>query len=198
MARRAIPTIDLETKYRTAFVRAINETSPLACALIATAFIENALMTLLTNFFVDRSSSTVDNMFKPAGLLGDLSKSASLAYCLGFINKTMYENARAIGDIRNFFAHSHDFIDFDHPDLKEPLKRLTLPHAKVALWSKGGEDFWKTVDSIPRIMFTKVTMSMFSWIMFAALTAKHREPPGLDEVWPPKKNPKTPPNHPPS
>jgi DNA-binding MltR family transcriptional regulator len=176
MARKAIERGELEKKYREHFQKAINGQSPLACVLISTAFIENALMALLAGFFVE--CETAKRMFKGGGSLGDLSKCADMAYCLGFINKVMLENIKQVGEVRNVFAHSAGFIDFDHPSLKEALSKLTFP--KI---SGDGPSMEQIAGNNLRDKFSMILVSLYSWILFALIGVKRQEKCDLDNVW---------------
>jgi DNA-binding MltR family transcriptional regulator len=185
MARRAIPIEELRAKEHTHFIKAVNEGGPFVCALVATAFLENMLMTLLTNFFVDRPSSTADGMFKPGGVLGDLTKTAGLAYCLGFINKPMLNNIEKIANIRNTFAHSHEIIDFDHPKLEEPLSALTFPVLTQQI-PPGEENPFEAIAPVGRRKFSLIALQLYTWISFAAQTVEHQKNTAPDQIWPDK------------
>src|SRR5437899_1461245 len=114
VARKALPLEKLDLSSPD-FVKAINSASPLSCALVATALIEKALVTLLSNSFVKCGSA--ESILSEKGALGDLFKCATAARCLGLVSAGMLKNLEKIAHIRNVFAHSHEFIDFDHKDV---------------------------------------------------------------------------------
>jgi len=49
---------------------------------------------------------------------------AALAYCLGLVFKTTYNNLRHLAEIRNLFAHSHKPIDFENREVQENCAEL--------------------------------------------------------------------------
>ncbi len=112
------------------WAEAVVNGTPLACALIATSLLENALMTLLVGFF--EKGSTTEGLFKNSGILCDLSRCTQMAYCIGLIPKQVKANLETVADIRNIFAHSTKLIDFDNADIASLCGDLALP--------KGVED----------------------------------------------------------
>jgi hypothetical protein len=93
--------------------------SALSCALVAGAYIENALGSLLVAALIDGATSH-NLLNNPKDILSTYSSRADLCYCMGLIPKEVYNNARTIGTIRNRFAHSHVALDF----LDEEVVRL--------------------------------------------------------------------------
>ena len=59
---------------------------------------------LLTNFLVD-DEKEVGRLLDYDQPLGTYSNRVRVAYCLGLINKTVREDLRLVGKIRNRFAH---------------------------------------------------------------------------------------------
>jgi len=104
-------------------LEALNGVAEPHCAIIAGAFVENALMTLLANFLIE-GSKIVEKMLKEDGALGTFSSCNDLAYCIGLISKSTYQNAGCIGSIRNAFAHSHVAIGFDDPNVVKLCREL--------------------------------------------------------------------------
>lgn len=102
----------------------INHEHPLPCVLISTAYIEQCLATLLHSVFI--KGSTSDDLFDhEKGVLKDISSRAKLAYSLGMIPKTLFQNLRKIGEIRNRFAHSHLTVDFSDPEIDKLCRELS-------------------------------------------------------------------------
>ena len=128
MARKAVHIVDAAKSldlFFGDFGKAVVEGSPMACALIATSVVENSLMTLLTTFFVE--GSTTEKMFGSRGLLGDFFKCTQIAYCIGLIPKRVKQNLKKIAEIRNAFAHSRTLIDFQDANIVSLCSELTLP-----------------------------------------------------------------------
>jgi hypothetical protein len=92
-----------------------------------------------------------------------------MAYCLGLIPTGLYQNLVSLGTIRNLFAHSHEFIDFNTPAIVEECNKLTLPQAEQVI---GGIIEPET----PRERFMMTTLAAYSIIHLNALSTTHREP----------------------
>ena len=167
MARKAIPAGKLleDSKH---FVEALILEGPLACALIGGAAVENALMTLLSNFFVEGS----ENVFDIGGCLESASKCAAVAYCLGFISKEGRENLKLIARIRNKFAHSHVPIDFDDTEVVESCSKLKPEKG----WTATD---WKS--QFPRVKFSFTAAALFSFLMRTADGVTRR--PKCEDHW---------------
>src|SRR5262245_53742703 len=115
--------------------KAMNDESPLPCALIGGAFLEKAITSLLSKFFVN--CETAKTILGDHGFLGEFSRCAHLAYCLGLISKGALTNLKTIGKIRNLFAHSHKPLDFEDAEIKNLCANLLL--AKVAQVVTAGD-----------------------------------------------------------
>jgi DNA-binding MltR family transcriptional regulator len=97
-------------------MKALGEGTPLACALIASANLENALGQLFRNLLiVDKVSDGL--LDDHSSVLGTFSAKSDMAYCLGLIDVITYKNLNFIRKIRNKFAHSHKAIDFDDREI---------------------------------------------------------------------------------
>jgi DNA-binding MltR family transcriptional regulator len=181
MARKAITAQELESKAVDHLYKAINEEKPLACVLIATAFIENALITLLTKFFaVKPTSGTVVNMLR-SGALSELSKCNDLAYCLGLINEAMLKNIKHIADIRNLFAHSHELttFDFNNPGVEKAIREMTF-------FKVGGTDT-KSIEEIAkgnlRSKFVLIALQLYNGIQMNTATIQPLEAKDWSQIW---------------
>ncbi|SRR6266568_3431727 len=104
--KRAIPEVETlsdESQYLCAI---LNNESDLACVLIATSYLNNALACLLKRYFIE--SNLVSKLLdSPRGAISTFATRADLAYCLGLIPKGLYQNLETVGKIRNVFAHSY-------------------------------------------------------------------------------------------
>jgi DNA-binding MltR family transcriptional regulator len=170
MARKIISPEQLSADSKVLY-EAINKEPPLGCVLIAAAFLEKALTSLLGKLFVE--CETAKNVLSENGFLGEFSRCADTAYCLGLISKGMLENLKRIGKIRNLFAHSHQFLDFDTEEVKELCESLTF----VTFNQSVGEvdDWFEQALKNPRNQFTVISGLMFSTLNIAALSTDHRQ-----------------------
>jgi DNA-binding MltR family transcriptional regulator len=141
---------------------AMNGQSPLACVLIGVSALEQAITTILGGFFI--SGSTSDGLLDPRGRL-DFSVRCKLAYSLGLIPKSSFQNLGKLGEIRNIFAHNHLHSDWSHPevvklcgDLRSPLDEPDVPSAIANLRTvleKPREKFIITVALLHGLLTTE-------------------------------------------
>src|SRR5438270_253669 len=101
--RRVIPLDELAGG---PLMESATEGTELACALIAGAYIENALGSLLAEVLIPGEVSE-RLLNDPLAILSTASGRADMCYCLGMIGETTYKNAKRVATIRNHFAHSH-------------------------------------------------------------------------------------------
>jgi mannitol operon repressor len=96
------------------FFEEIQNESPRATVIIASAFLDAQLRALLLNSFVD------DKKAREELLDSDLSTFNSrikAAYCMGLISKSMFHNPNVIRKIRNKFAHEMHGYTFGEPEI---------------------------------------------------------------------------------
>jgi DNA-binding MltR family transcriptional regulator len=86
--------------------------SPIACALIGSAYIDKLLGALLRQFFIDQKREVEEQLFNEGQLLENAGAQNKIAYFCGLIPKSLFESINRIQKIRNRFAHSHMAIDF--------------------------------------------------------------------------------------
>jgi len=125
-------------------MNALNKAEPLPCAVIRAAFVEYAFVRLLHNFLI-KNSSTADQIFNESKALGTFNACAEMAYCLGLVSETTFQNAVTIAFVRNQFAHRHDAPDFSDPVIEQLCKR-----AKAYKVRRRPEPIWGSVEQSPR------------------------------------------------
>jgi DNA-binding MltR family transcriptional regulator len=134
MAHERLSTDQLKEQVKMLY-EVLSGEPPLPCALIAGAYLDKAVITLLTSFFI--SGSTANEICdENKGVLRDSASRAKIAYVLGLIPKDAYQNLVVIARVRNMFAHSHAMIDFDDERIISLCDSLKLPEAPG-----GNEDF---------------------------------------------------------
>lgn len=181
------PVPDHERRaYLADYFQSVEGQTDLVCAIVAAAYLEGAVITLLHNYFV--KCSTKDSIFKTA--LGDFFKCCQMARCLGFLNAPMLTNLEAIGHIRNTLAHSRTIRSFDHEDIKPLCLALKLPKAIQEGLDEGSFDLGVNKDLIniatdPAVRFKKVARSLLESIALMADVAKEKSATqrGLDIHW---------------
>jgi hypothetical protein len=91
-----------------------------AAAIVGAAFLDTLLEQILISFFVE-DEKEISNLLKNDRPIGTYGSRTSLAYCLGLIGKTVRDDLRLVGKIRNKFAHNLH-ISFNH----EPIRSWCL------------------------------------------------------------------------
>ena len=171
MARMAQSPQEISAKGKLLY-EAMNQASPFPCVLVGAAHLEQAVMSLLKQFFIE--GSTADKLFQLGGTLGEYFGCCKLAYCVGLIPKALFTNLQTIGEIRNEFAHSPIALDFDVENITKLC--MTLSEATVQQ-SIGDEDgFWSNLfGEDPRSRFMTVTTSAWARIVLTALATEKRQ-----------------------
>ena len=121
MKRSIPPPEQLSAEIRQLF-DVLNDESDLACVVIAVAFLDTSLASLLAHKLADSSVST--KLLAPSGAIGSYSTRADLAYALGLVTKGHYQDLCSIGEIRNRFAHNHLQLSFQDPAVQESCEGL--------------------------------------------------------------------------
>ena len=98
------------------FRHTLNAETDRGVALMAAAFIEYQLESLLRTYFVDERS-VVNRLFEADGPLGTLSAKTDASYVLGLIPKETRRDIHLIRKIRNEFAHSSAPMTFETPGI---------------------------------------------------------------------------------
>jgi hypothetical protein len=75
-----------------------------AIAIVGAAFLDSTLEHILINFMADDEKET-KRLISLDGPMGTFSNRVSATYCLGLICKTVRDDLRTVGKIRNKFAH---------------------------------------------------------------------------------------------
>jgi hypothetical protein len=166
----------------------MKETSPLAAALICSAFLDKALAALLMKFFV-KSETAKGLLDDNNGSLGDFFSRANVAYCLGLIPIKVFQNLLSILEVRNTFAHSHRRIDFSDEKVAGLCKQLKMPTMvdMIAIGNKPGErgepTMLKDVLDDHSVKFRLISLLTFNTIIHIALSTEHRNRPKNQPMW---------------
>lgn len=101
----------------------LNGESDMSMVIVATSFLDSAIHALLVQFLNRPGTECARNeLFNSA--LGGLRTRATLAFCLGLLSKKTFEDVRTIAGIRNQFAHLHQHVGFDAPEIRERCRKL--------------------------------------------------------------------------
>ena len=81
-----------------------DETNDRAMVIVGAAFLDLQLEQIIINFLVD-DEKEVSKLLQPDQPLGTYGNRIRAAYCFGLIGKTIRDDLRLVGKIRNAFAH---------------------------------------------------------------------------------------------
>jgi len=101
-------------------------------AIVGAAYLDSTLESLLRAVFVD-STADVDSLLGPNGALGANGARLQVAYCLGLITRDQRDDLRAIGRIRNRFAHNFNVTGFGDAPIRDYCMTLRSPADLAAM-----------------------------------------------------------------
>jgi DNA-binding MltR family transcriptional regulator len=116
------------------FLKELQNESPRAAVIIASAFLDAQLRKLLSNSLID-NSKIVDEFLDSD--LRDFSYIIKMAYCMGLISESIFHDLNVIRKIRNKFAHEMHGYSFDEPE--------------IVSWCKSLKQAKMIVDAVPHI-----------------------------------------------
>jgi DNA-binding MltR family transcriptional regulator len=97
-----------------------------ATAVVLASRVEDWLgAAILTKMRDDLSAKLRERLFRGYGPLSTFSAKIDFAYAFSIVETDIYNDLRAIKDIRNKFAHSNDVIHFQSPKLAPNIQKLT-------------------------------------------------------------------------
>lgn len=147
---------DLDSRMQD-FFSIVNDENDLACVLLGVNYLDEILRTILAIRL--KKSKVTENILNPSsGFLGTFSARIDIVYCLGIIDKKIYNDLRLITEIRNIFAHSFDSISFESPEVVNLLYQFqwcdsfTGPKVKIEDYPPGSlkysENRYKYTDTV--------------------------------------------------
>ncbi len=168
-AKRSIPTIERLTEDGEKFYDVLNDEPEFIQIVVGAAYLDNCLAAMLLGFFIE--SSIAEKILGPNGRLGSFAARADLCYCLGLINKPIYQDLEKIAQIRNVPAHHHLMIGFDHPDV-----------ARLSGELQGGGGFGSLPDAFeyPRNRYLMTCAVLANRLILATMGSERSKRPAGD------------------
>jgi len=117
--------LDLNNLYKENkdFLEILNSGTDLACVLIGTNFLDVSLHDMLSlSLKKGKIANQILNHNK--GFLGSFRSRSDLCYCMGLIDKKIYQDLIKISEIRNEVAHSHILNVFKNKNISEKCDNL--------------------------------------------------------------------------
>jgi hypothetical protein len=161
----ALPELSSDSKR---FVEDLQKETDRGVALVAAAFLDNALDALLRSKLIARKA-VLKRLFDYPGPLSTPAAKADLAYSLGLFGPETYHNLDVIRDIRNHFSHSRTPARFDEPEVKKRCAQLDSPVLRVS-------DKWREILGEPRTRFIIVAITTVDVLLLRAMESKPAKP----------------------
>ncbi|WP_079221100.1 MULTISPECIES: hypothetical protein [Stenotrophomonas] len=139
-----------------------------AAAVVAAAFLDEFLNTLLQAVMVEDSSERSD-LFKPAQPLGSFMAKVRLSLALGLIDESEKRRLALVAKIRNDFAHVTSDLSFTTPAIADRCRQLAFPIEMVAPRTVPSEIDLETLKDFripladrdsPRALFEEATLCL--------------------------------------
>jgi DNA-binding MltR family transcriptional regulator len=103
----------------------LTKETPRGCTLVGAALLDERLLKLIQARMIERATANkFDSFFEGYGPLAGFAARTHLAYLVGFIGNSIYQDLCVIRDIRNRFAHSSEDLDFDDERIKANCAKL--------------------------------------------------------------------------
>lgn len=174
-----IPDVETLSEESKQLYDVLNDESDLGCVLIVASYIDHALASLLKRYFIE--SRAVDKLLEsPRGSISSFASRCDLAYCLGLIPKSFYQNLEILGKIRNTFAHSYLSLGLADDNIAPLVSSLIPPTIQHTITVEANDA--KHAGPAPmslvgstRERFNVVVVLMFNSLLLTGLATKHRE-----------------------
>ncbi|WP_421839357.1 MltR family transcriptional regulator [Novosphingobium sp.] len=112
---------DLITTLQQTGARQLNDR---VCAIISAAFIEGCLGDLIVTKMPSLNGELRKKMFEGTGALSTAAARMDVAFALGIIEKSWYNDLIQIARIRNRFAHNVRITSFEDGDIPEIIGKM--------------------------------------------------------------------------
>lgn len=111
MAKRPLVQTELLSADTQEFFDVLNHESDMSIVIVSVSYVDACLGALLQSFLLH--SSVTEKLLDPrSGVLGSFSAKSDVAYSMGLIPKSIYQDLQQLGEIRNQFAHHHLSLTF--------------------------------------------------------------------------------------
>lgn len=92
--------------------------------LLGAAIVDQQLQDAILTKLHKVSRSLENELFAGYGPLASLSAKIALAYAMGLLDHLNYKRLTVARQIRNKFAHTDDFIDFETPEIRKLIGKF--------------------------------------------------------------------------
>jgi DNA-binding MltR family transcriptional regulator len=173
MAPRHIPTVETLSGESQALFDVLNGEPDLACVLVGTSFLEEALASMLHQYFF--STKVAKKLLNPAnGPLGTFSARIDLAFSLGLIDSSTHNDLHIVRKVRNAFAHSRLSLTFACRDIMSLCRKLKW-YERTRLWKEEEARTRLSTDQLRVTIRNRFTISVAlisQWLLVQGLGVK--------------------------
>lgn len=161
------PTIEGLCKDTIDFVEDIQREPDRGVPIVTCAFIEDILGKMLEAYFV-KEKEISNKLLNYPGPISTLSARADIAFCIGLLPKSTYEDVTIMKKIRNRFSHTRNPVDFNSKEIVSLCNKLFF--AELCLRHLDHK-------ANTRSRFLAAAISVVNTILLKALTIKHSQIP---------------------
>ena len=147
------PTMKKRMEKFFTFRHTLNDESDRGCTLMAAAFLDEEIESLIKAHLVDNKKA-MKSVFDNSGALGTFSSRINMAFLLGLIPKNIYDDLHLLRKIRNDFAHNSSPITFNDNVISQRIKSLKVHQLKNKQRERA--IFLRTMSSILLFILLKV------------------------------------------
>lgn len=126
----------------------ISKSSDRGTVLICGSVLEGLLGEIFKEFLIEGNKREED-LFKGKGALGNFDGKIIMAYYLGLINKSEFDNLKHLQKIRNIFAHQVFDISFENNKINNICLNFKIP--KNGFVPKNIPIIKKDTDDLPKV-----------------------------------------------
>ena len=115
------------------YINMLSQHAEAGNALVAAGLVEDGLEKLLLHAVIPLSNTLAAKIFDGLGPLSQFSAKIEIAYIFRLVDEATYKDLLAIKEIRNRFAHTSRFVNFQSEEIKTACQRLSG-------WHKGADN----------------------------------------------------------
>jgi DNA-binding MltR family transcriptional regulator len=139
------------------YIKLLSEHAEAGNALVAAGLVEDVLQNLLLHAVIPLSNKFANSIFDGLGPLSRFSAKIEIAYIFRLIDEPTYNDLVAIQKIRNRFAHTSRFVNFQSEEIETVCQRLSG-------WENGTDNqnlYWEKIKACVDRMNEKINSLMF-------------------------------------
>jgi hypothetical protein len=126
--------LSIDKEEWSSFFRELKGETGRAAAILVAAYIDSLLRAKLETLFCKGNSEIRQKLFESQGAFGTFSAKVDAAYCLGWLEPSVFHDIGIIRKIRNEFAHRIHGLTFEDCKIKRLVRKLEVPDQLFYDW----------------------------------------------------------------